>query len=368
MVVSLGKLLAVWYYERKSNQGKSNMLRSKIASLTSLLVAFVTLSAGAAFAATAQPNSTNGSASDNGLKVSPVRSDVTINAGSTQALQVTATNVTSSVSSYDIIVNDFTAGSDESGQPQILLDANKYAPSHSLKRLVGNLGSITLQPGESKNVTVPITVPKDYAAGGYYGAIRFAPHTDKNAANKNVTLSASVGSLVLVTVPGDIHEQVTVASMDAREAVETNQVDSPRVVFFDGKDINGVVRFQNSGDVQEQPFGKITLKNWRGKVIGVYEVNNTTPRGNVLPDSIRKFSVPMKDVGGFGKYTMVGNFGYGNKGQLITASTTFYVIPLITLLIVALVIALILFLIFGLPHMIRAYNRRVLNRANGRNR
>lgn len=343
------------------------MLRKKVASVISLLAAFAVLSGGAAFAAT-QPNATNGSASDNGLKVSPVRSDVTINAGSTQTVQVTVTNVTTSVSSYDVVINDFTAGSDESGQPQILLDATKYAPSHSLKRLVGTLGSITLQPGESKNVNVPITIPKNYAAGGYFGAVRFAPHTDQNATNKNVTLSASVGSLVLVTVPGDIHEQVTVVSMDARDAVEANQVDAPRTVFFDGKDINGVVRFQNSGDVQEQPFGKITLKNWRGKVIGTYEVNSTTPRGNVLPDSIRKFSVPMKDVGGLGKYTMTGNFGYGNKGQLITASTTFYVIPVFTIVLIVLVIALILFLIFGLPRVIKRYNRSVVARATSRNR
>jgi hypothetical protein len=344
------------------------MLRNKLASLMSILVAAVMMTGGAALAATATPNDSNGSATDNGLKVSPVRSDLTIKAGSTQALQVTVTNVTSSVSSYDILINDFTAGSDESGQPQILLDATKYAPSHSLKRLVGNLESVTLLPGQSKNVTVPITIPKDYAAGGYYGAIRFTPHTTENAAGKQVTLSASVGSLVLVTVPGDIHEQVTVASMDAREAVEANQVDTPRTIFFDGKDINAVVRFQNSGDVQEQPFGKVTLKNWQGKVIGSYEINSTTPRGNVLPDSIRKFSVPMKDVGGFGKYTMIGNFGYGNKGQLITASTTFYVIPVMTIVIAALAIALVLYLIFGLPRTIKWYNRRIVSRANSRNR
>jgi hypothetical protein len=340
------------------------MLRRKLASI---LIVFALLSGSTALAATA-PSPSNGSASDNGLKVSPVRSDLTIATGTTKAIQVTVTNVTSAVSSYDVLINDFMAGSDESGQPQILLDAAKYAPSHSLKRLVGAVASVTLQPGESKNITVPITVPKNYTAGGYYGAIRFAPHTDKNAANKNVTLSASVGSLVLVTVPGNIHEQVTVASMDAREAVEVNQVDTPRTVFFDGKDINSVIRFQNSGDVQEQPFGKITLKNWRGKVLGSYEVNNTTPRGNVLPDSIRKFSLPMKDVGGFGKYTMTGNFGYGNQGQLITASTTFYVIPVATIGLTVLVVGVIVYLIFGLPRTIKWYNRRVVAHANSRNR
>ncbi len=348
------------------------MVRNKLVRIISLVVAVGVLSTTTAFAATAkkttvvatpQPNPAAGSATDNGLKVSPVRSDLTIPDGTTQTVVVTVTNVTSGVSAYQVQVNDFTASSDESGQPQILLDATKYAPSHSLKRLVGPVPNVVLQPGESKNISVPITVPKGYTAGGYYGAIRFAPHTDSDAANKNVTLSASVGSLVLVTVPGDINEQVSVASLDARKAVPANQVDVASTFFFNHKNINGVVRFQNGGDVQEQPFGKLTVKNWRGKVLATYEINNETPRGNVLPDSIRKFTIPLTSLGKFGKFTMVGNFGYGNSGQLITAQSTFYVIPLYIIALVGFLIAGIVYLIFGLPRTVKWYNRRVVSRS-----
>jgi len=346
------------------------MVRKKLASLSSLLVAFCLLFSGSAFAATTkavttpQPNPSNGAASDNGLKVSPVRSDLSIEAGKTQVIEVSATNVTGGVSSYQVVVNDFTASGDETGQPQILLDADKFAPTHSLKRLVGKVPNVTLLAGETKTVKVPISVPAGYAAGGYYGAIRFVPHSDAGAdANRNVTLSASVGSLVLVTVPGDIHEQVSVASLDARKAVGANQIDSPRTIFTDNKSINGVIRFQNGGDVQEQPFGKLVLKNWRGKTLATYEINNTTPRGNVLPNSIRKFSVPLTKLGSFGKYTMEGNFGYGQNGQLITAKTTFYIIPLYILILAAAIIAFILYLIFGLPRTIKWYNRRVVSRS-----
>lgn len=350
------------------------MVRSKLASLTSVVVAVGLLFSGTAMAATKaaaktttpQPNSANGSASDNGLKVSPVRTDITINAGSTQVVVVTAQNVTNSVSSYAVQVNDFTAGTDESGQPQIILDATKYATNHSLKKLVGSIPNVTLQPGETKNINVPITVPKGYAAGGYYGAVRFVPASSANAANKNVTLSASVGSLVLVTVPGNIHEEVSVASLDARKAVGANQIDAPRTIFSSSKNINAVVRFQNGGDVQEQPFGKIALQNWRGKTLATYEVNNETPRGNVLPDSIRKFELPLTKLGSFGKYKLVGNFGYGSSGQLITATTTFYIIPLFVIIIFVVIVLLVLFLIFGLPRVIKAYNRRVVARSQGR--
>lgn len=349
------------------------MVRNKLVRIISLVVAVGMLSTSTAFAATAkkttvvatpQPNPAAGSATDNGLKVSPVRSDLVISDGTTQTVVVSVSNVTSGVSAYEVQINDFTASTDESGQPQILLDSTKYAPSHSLKRLVGPVPNVTLQPGETKNISVPITVPKGYPAGGYYGAIRFAPHTENDAVNKNVTLSASVGSLVLVTVPGDINEVVSVASLDARKAVAPNEVDVARTVFFDHKNINGVVRFQNSGDVQEQPFGKLTVKNWRGKVLGTYEINNETPRGNVLPDSIRKFSIPLNSIGSFGKFTMVGNFGYGNAGQLITAQSTFYVIPLyIIALFVALIVGIV-YLIFGLPRTVKWYNRRVVARSN----
>jgi hypothetical protein len=353
------------------------MVRKKLASVSSLLVAFCLLASGSAFAATPktttaapQPNPANGAASDNGLKVSPVRSDVSIEAGKTQVIQVSVTNVTGGVSSYQVVVNDFTASGDETGQPQILLDADKFAPTHSLKRLVGKVPNVTLVAGETKTVNVPISVPAGYAAGGYYGAIRFVPHSDAGAdANRNVTLSASVASLVLVTVPGDIHEQVSVASLDARKAVGVNQVDSPRTIFTDNKNINGVIRFQNGGDVQEQPFGKLVLKNWRGKTLATYEINNTTPRGNVLPNSIRKFTVSLNKLGSFGKYTMEGNFGYGQNGQLITAKTTFYIIPLYILILAAALIAFVLYLIFGLPRTIKWYNRRVVSRSQrSRNR
>src|SRR5690242_3912624 len=117
-------------------------MKNRIISLVSLLVASLILTTSLASAATArstkqaapQPNASNGAASDNGLKISPVRSDISIEAGNSQVVTVTVTNVTSAISSYDVVINDFTAGDDESGQPQILLDADKFAATHSLKR------------------------------------------------------------------------------------------------------------------------------------------------------------------------------------------------------------------------------------------
>jgi hypothetical protein len=158
-------------------------------------------------------------------------------------------------------------------------------------------------------------------------------------------------------VPGNITERLTIASFDVRHK------DSPSSFFTSNKDLTATVRLQNQGNLQEAPFGKILLKNRSGKVLATYELNNTSPPGNVLPDSIRKFPVDLKKVGGFGQYKLEGNFGYGANGQLLSASTTFYVIPKVVVVIFVGIVLLLAFLIFGLPRIIRGYNQRVLRKA-----
>lgn len=296
-------------------------------------------------------------ANANGYKVSPVRTDLVIDPGTSKTFSVFMQNVSGSPENLQVIINDFGPTTSETGQPALLLNGQE-APSHGLKQYITvPSGTISLQPNEQKSIKVQISIPKDAAGGGYFGAIRFAPASA--AGDKNVNLSASVASLVLVKVPGQITEQLSIASFDVRSG------DSPSVVFTGHKGLQAVVRFQNSGNVQEEPFGKIQLKKG-STVLSTTEINNTDPRGNVLPDSIRRFSVNLDKLGSFGKYTVVGNFGYGSSGQLLSAKTSFYIIPLVAIIIVAAIILFILFLIFVLPRWIRAYNRRILQRANRR--
>lgn len=297
----------------------------------------------------------------NGLRVSPVRTDIQIEPGQTKTVTVNVTNVTSVPATLKTIINDFTANKDESGNPAILLDENQYASSNSLKRYIQPGGEFTLQPGQNKAVPVVISIPKNAAGGGYFATVRFAPAgTQSRSQNQNVSLAGSVGSLILVKVPGDIKESLSIASF---QTVQDKRVSS---IFFNNKNIEAVVRFQNNGNIQLQPFGKVLLRSSSGKILYQANVNNTNPPGNVLPDSIRKFPVPLKNVGGIGKYKIEGNFGYGTGGQLLSATNTFYVIPVVYIYLLLGLVLLVLFLIFVLPKMIRSYNQRVIRRAGRR--
>jgi hypothetical protein len=270
-------------------------------------------------------------------------------------------NITAASATYQVIVNDFIAGKNETGQPSLVLDEDKFAPSHSLKRYITHVPNITVPAEQSKDVKVTITIPKDAAGGGYFGAVRFAP-VDTNGQKKNVTISASVGSLLLIRVPGDIVENIKLESLDVRTAENAT---SANAFFTSNKGLYAVARFKNSGNVHEQPFGKIVLKKGT-KTLQTTEINNTDPRGNALPDSIRRFSVKLDKVGFWGKYTIEGNFGYGSNGQLITGKSNFMVIPLPLIILALLLVVGIIGAIVVVPRAIKRYNANVLRKAGRR--
>jgi hypothetical protein len=302
----------------------------------------------------AQANSA-ASSSGNGMRVSPVRSDLTIKPGTSQTVDVYVQNISGGKSKLKAIVNDFDASDDESGKPRILLDEKSESASHGLKRYIDKIENFELQADERRIIKVKISIPASAAGGGYYGAVRFLPQ--EVDASKNLSLSASVGSLILVTVPGNITEQASVVSLNVarKEGKASN-------LFTNGSSLKASIRIRNSGNVQLSPYGKVQLKKG-SKELGTFEINNTDPKGSILPDSIRKFSVDFGDkTKTLGKYTVSGNFGYGDKGQLIMATTSFYVVPLpIVITLVVCLLLIIVAIAFG-PRWMKRHDRSLMRK------
>lgn len=295
----------------------------------------------------------------NGIKVSPVRSDLTINAGESRTITLSVQNITSGDAEFQAIINDFVSN-DENGQPALILDSDKFAPSHSLKRYMADIPNFTIAAGKTKEVKVTVNIPSNAAAGGYYGAVRFTPAGSNG--NSNVVLSASVGSIILVKVPGDIKEDLVIDSFDVRRGEDGVGGSS---FFTTNKKLFAVVRFKNNGNAHEQPFGKVRLLKG-DKVLQETEINKTDPKGNVLPDSVRRFNVELTSLGSFGKYTVQGNFGYGSNGQLLSASSTFWVVPLALIIGIIVLIVVALLLIFVLPKALKKHSRNTTRKAGRR--
>ncbi len=295
---------------------------------------------------------------DNGqaLEIAPPVIYQTANPGQTIKLQIFLRNV----SKGNLIVrgqaNDFTA-SGEDGTPKLILDSKESDP-YSLRDWVSPPSSLLIVPKEIKTMNITVRVPRDASPGGHYGVIRFTA-TPPELDGTGVSLSASLGALVLLTVNGDIKEDLSVKEF------YTNK-DGKRSSIFESTPINFVERFENKGNVHEQPTGQVTITNMFGKKVAAVNVN--VPPKSVLPGSIRKFEQPLnKEVIGnkklFGRYRAKLSVTYGEDKKVLTASLAFWIIPykLIALTIIGLIAAF-----FVLRFAIRRYNRYILARSRKR--
>lgn len=294
----------------------------------------------------------------NVIKVSPVRSDIQVNPGESHTVKVTVTNLTNGTVSLAPIENDFIAGNQEDGQPFLILDANKTAPTHSLKKFMQPIDNFTIDAGAAKTIDVVINVPKNAQAGGYFGAIRFAPTTPDGGGQVNLSISAT--SLILLTVTGDTVEHLNLTDFNIQQ---NNKSDA---FFTTPNDITTNFRFQNTGNLQESPVGKITVT--KGKTI-VYDVdfNNNTPKDVVLPDSARKWTVPLKNIGDFGHYTVNMTVSYGKDNSTVEVTKSFWVVPLWLMITAgAVLLALIVAVVIILASLARRRKRVLRDQERGR--
>ncbi len=296
----------------------------------------------------------------NTLKVSPVRTDIQIKPGETGEVPITVTNLTGGDILVAPIENDFVQG-DENGTPSIILDAKEYAPTHSLKRFMVPLKNVTVPANGSTVVKVKIAVPANAQAGGYFGALRFAPTTPDSGGQVN--LSASVASLILLTVPGPVTEQLNLTNFD----IQQGQGGKAATDFRTPNDLKVAFRFENKGNIQQGPFGKISVTQG-GKLVYDYDFNQDTPREVILPDGARKWEAPLKEIGDFGYYTVQATFTYGSTNKTIEVEKSFWVIP--TAFIIA-AIAIVVVLIAGIVFLViwlKGRRKRAIRRHAGRRR
>lgn len=298
------------------------------------------------------------SAAANTLKVSPVRTDVEIKAGASGEVPITVTNLTSQDVLVTAIENDFIQG-DENGTPSIILDANEYAPTHSLKRFMQPLGNVKVPANGSTVVKVKIVVPANAQAGGYFGALRFAPTTPDGGGQVN--LSASVASIILLTVPGPVTQQLNLTDFALHQGTKAG------TDFRTANDLKAVFRFENKGNIQLGPFGKISVTQGKTLVYD-YDFNQNTPREVVLPDGARKWEVPLEKIGDFGYYTVHATFTYGTENKTIEVERSFWVIPTAYIIGAIVAVVLLIGLIVWLVFFLKGRRQRVARRAARRRR
>jgi hypothetical protein len=286
--------------------------------------------------------------SGQGLAVSPPIISASANPGQSIVVQVNVQNITNSPLIMNSAADDFGA-KDENGNPQLLFD-EKTSTRYSLKFWIAPIESPIIQPKTRITVPVTIDVPANAEPGGHYGVIQLTGKAP-NVSGSGVALSASIGVLVLLTVNGTVVQHLSPVDVTISHNNKAGN-------FFEYGPLTFAERIKNDGNLHEAPSGNITITNLFGGKPIVIGVNGA--RGNILPDSIRKFSQDYAKTSLFGYFTIKGSLTYDTNKTIVLPATSFWVIPYRLLIGV---IAALVVLFFLLRFALKRYNRRIIERA-----
>lgn len=280
-----------------------------------------------------------------GLEISPPLLDLKGDPGQTIKSEIKIRNVTKETLVVKAQFEDFVASGEE-GQPKILLNPEEKSP-YSIKDWLGATPTITLAPEQRETIPVTITIPQDASPGGHYGVVRFTG-TPPELEGTGVSLSASVGTLILVNVSGDVTESAKIIELFTSK-------NGKRASLFEYGPVNFTLRIENNGNIHLKPKGTMQVTNVFGKTVYLGQINQDGR--NVLPGSIRKFEQTMGNKFLFGPHTLKADVVYGSNNQIISDSVTFWVIPYKLIIGTILIVFLIVF-------AFRRYNRFIINRAS----
>ena len=295
--------------------------------------------------------------------ISPVTKEISISPGQTIELSgedaITVRNIRDQNSVAFIAIEDFTADN-ESGVPRLLAE-NEESP-FSIKPFISITDSVQFAPNERVTVPLTISVPADAAPGAYYGLISFRTEPEL-LENQNVLLTATSGPLFLITVTGELDRQFSIEDFGSAQVTEQDTLFNARSFFTGGK-IGSKIRIANTGNTFIKPIGKIQIKNMFGTVVEELEINQATPRGNILPGTSRDFTNLLSDRFYFGRYTMEANVSIiEDGGTIVPVTASFIVLPLWIIAVIAIVaIGITIFVRFVVPR----HDKKVISKQKSR--
>jgi hypothetical protein len=304
----------------------------------------------------AQTSSSNGTGQ--ALEIAPPMITLTVDPGQTITTKINIRNISGGSLVVSGEINDFVAAG-EDGTPKLLMDEKSSSSNpYSIIDWVSPMPQLTLVSRQKESLPLTITVPKSAAPGGHYGVVRFTG-TPPELEGTGMALSASLGSLIMLRVSGDVKEELSLIDFSVSQNGNENW-------FFETTPLTINQRISNTGNLHEQPSGTVTVTDMFGNKVATLGVNQVTPQGNILPDSIRLFSQNLdKSVLGnkmlFGQYTAKLDITYGEKKQRLVSTLTFWVIPVRLL---AVIISIILLLFFVLRFGLKRYNRYIIRQAS----
>ncbi len=308
-------------------------------SIVAVLVALLV-----SYAATAQ--TPEGSVS---ITVSPQSLDTAVNPGQSTTNVFRVTNGSDQSITIQPTPKNFVPRGNE-GAIQIEEEDTPYSLAQWLSVDPG--GETTIRPNQTADFEVTISVPENADPGGHFGSVVFRtlPSAQEGTA---AAVSQEVAPVILVRVPGDANEDVSLTSF---RALNTPIVTSDR-------DITLETIVKNDGNVHIKPTGTISIFNTFGQQVGSTPIDSN----NVIPGAERKMNATWENPGfRFGRYTAKLTMVYGKDNKIITAEDSFFVIPLKQTIPAIIILVVASFLLYRIRHRLLLAARILAGKQEGK--
>jgi len=212
---------------------------------------------------------------------------------------------------YTVTVDDFVVV-DTIGTP--IPVSSSVNSRWSLKNWITAPKTVPVDAKGTQIVRITVRVPVSALAGGHYAMITYMPNGDIKPGELKKTASLigqRVGSLIYVTVSGDITENASIIKFTTPKFLEQGPVE------FTGT-------IENISDIHINPKGSITISNPLNSKVAELPLE----AGNIFPETIRDFSSTWNNKWGWGRYKADLNLAYGTTGALLSATIFFWLFPI----------------------------------------
>lgn len=265
--------------------------------------------------------------SQGGIAVSPPSLELKANQGEVVKNSIKIENITNKSIELEIFAQNFTAFGD-GGQIALTEEDSSFSLVDWIEL---SEDRITIQPKSAEIVTFELNIPKNAEPGSHYGAIVFRASNTGIQDSSGASVTAQVGSLILLRLPGRVYENARINSFTSTKQFITDETIQ----------LNASV--ENTGNVHVKPYGFIAVKNIFGWKEKTFEVRGK----NVLPGSKRLFDEQIK-LSGIGIYTAELTLLYSDGGGVMKQSTQFVALPVkrLTPYLVGLVVVTVFFVLF----------------------
>lgn len=243
------------------------------------------------------------------VQISPLTYKFEVGNNASKDATITIKNLTKSSLSYSMEAENFNNVTDD-GAPVSFETSDDASKGLTLADWI-TFPSVsgTLVAGEKKTLGFNIKVPTNAQPGGYYAAVfvRTVPLDDTNS---QLGVIGRVGTLILVTVPGNISKTVRI-----------DQFSIPGFVGNLGVKKDFSAKISNTGGTYFESRVVAEIKPLIGKVSTVDLGTHLMTQGNA-----RSFAGSWGNKYPFGPYKVTVK-AFDGEGKFVTASGSFWALP-----------------------------------------